>query len=585
MSPRRRFWFVWLALLAVIAGLTAIGYRKRQVVSRTWDWFVEGLSPVGTDWFEDATSRLGVEFVHDAGPTGKYFMPQVTGGGCALFDADGDDRLDILLLQNAGPKSASRNQLYQQQPDGTFRNVSAGCGLDFAGNNTGVAIGDVNNDGKPDVLVTQYHGARLLVNRGGCRFDDVTPTAGITNLYWGTSASFVDYDRDGWLDLLIANYVDYDGKRNCFAHRHEEFCGPKQFPGSPAHLFRNLGGSGGGVRFRDVSQSSGIAAARSSGLGVYCADLTADGWPDLFIANDLRPNHLWVNQKNGTFREEAVPRGIALAEHGGMDGNMGVAVGDFDSDGLTDLFVTHQSNETHTLWRQDADGLFSDVTARSRAATTRLHGTGFGAVMTDFDRDGHPDIAIANGNVSAPQRKDPGNSAAFWRDYHDQNQLMWNRGDGSFVEVSRINRAFCGYGNVGRGLATGDVNRDGRPDLLVTDIGGPARLLLNKSPDKNHWLAVRCLLPSGRDAIGAEVRLQVGERVFFRTVQPAESYLSSSSPELLFGLGVLPTVREIAVRWPDGSSETFPGGSADQRLQLRYGGGKRKGIERAAARG
>src|SRR5262245_60501978 len=337
-------------------------------------------------------------------------MPQSMYGGAALFDADGDGRLDILLLQGAGPNTGVGNRLYLQTADGKFRDASAGSGLDFDGTNIGVAVGDVDNDGRPDLVVTQFVGARLLHNEGGGKFRDVTAEAGIANPHWGASAAFVDYDRDGWLDLVVVNYLDYDQSWPCTASDNtREFCGPRTFPSTIPRLFHNLGpasrvASAPGaktsvVRFEDVTVPAGLATKAAPGLGVYAADLTGDGWPDLLLTNDGTPNHLWVNQRDGTFKNEAMSRGIAVTANGLPFANMGIAVADYDGNGLIDVFVTHLGSETHTLWRQDPVGQFKDHTQDSRVVRTAWRGTGFGAVAADFDRDGWPDIAFVNGRV------------------------------------------------------------------------------------------------------------------------------------------------------------------------------------------
>jgi hypothetical protein len=530
-------------------------------------------APPDPAWFEDATDRLGIAFVHDPGPAGDYLMPRAMGSGCALFDADGDGRLDILLLQNGGP-AGPPNHLFLQQPDGRFRDASAGSGLDFPGHNMGVAVGDANGDGRPDVLITQYRGARLLLNRGGGRFEDVTAAAGIDNPSWGTSAAFVDYDRDGRLDLIIVNYVDVDPGHACSdATGRREFCPPTSFPGTSARLFRNLGVRDGVPRFEDVSVRSGIAALPGPGLGVYVADLTGDGWPDLFVANDEKPNRLWVNQKDGTFKDEAVGRGLAFDEMGRAAGNMGIAAGDVDGDGLIDLFVTHLTTESHTLWRQGPRGTFTDRTRQSGVGGTRWRGTGFGTLVCDFDRDGRPDLALVNGRIARGGTLAPDGLAEFWRPYAERNQVLRNTGGGRFEDASDANPAFCGVGNVGRGLAWGDIDGDGRPDLLVTTVAGPARVLLNRSADGHHWVGVRPVLADGRDAHGAEVRVRAGGATQVRLADPTASYLSSSSPEALVGLGERADYDGIEVMWPDGSREAFPAGPADRRVTLRQRAG------------
>jgi enediyne biosynthesis protein E4 len=533
--------------------------------------------PPASDWFEDVSDAVGLTFTHECGPTGKFFMPQATYGAGALFDADGDGRLDILLLQGAGPNTGVKNRLYLQTRDGKFRDASAGSGLDFDGYNMGVAIGDVDNDGRPDVVITQFTGARLFHNEGGGKFREITTEAGITDPHWGTSAAFVDYDRDGWLDLIIVNYIDYDPTWPCTSpDGSKDFCGPRSFPGTIPRLYRNLGPEDGkSIRFADVTVSAGLTTKAAPGLGVYAADLTGDGWPDLLIANDGTPNHFWVNQKNGTFKNEAMSRGIALTGNGQTMANMGIAVADYDGDGLSDIFITHLSNETHTLWRQGPVGFFKDQTLPSQVTKTKWRGTGFGAVAADFDRDGWPDIAFVNGRVyRGPEPPGAGHLPEFWRVYAERNQLLRNVGGGKFDDISEVNPVFCGTPNVARGLAVGDFDNDGRPDLLVMPISGRARLYRNVAAG-GHWLGVRAVdvRHGGRDAYGATVRVTAGGRTWMQVVQPGHSYLCSNDPRLLFGLGSATTVDRIEVIWPDGTQERWPGGPSDKWVELRTGEG------------
>jgi hypothetical protein len=533
--------------------------------------------PAAPPWFEDVSDAVGLKFTHNCGETGTYFMPQSMYGGCALFDADGDGRLDILLLQGAGPDTGVGNRLYLQTPDGKFRDASAGSGLDFDGWNVGVAIGDVDNDGRPDVLITQYIGARLLRNEGGGKFRDITAETGIVNPQWGASAAFVDYDRDGRLDLIIVNYLDYDKSWPCTgSDGTREFCGPRTFPGTIPRLFRNLGpGDGKPVRFADVTVQAGLAAKAAPGLGVYAVDLTGDDWPDIFIANDGTPNHLWVNQKDGTFKNQAMSRGLALTGNGQPYANMGIAVADYDGDGLLDLFITHLGSETHTLWRQGPVGQFKDRTQESRVIRTAWRATGFGAVAADFDRDGWPDIAFVNGRVHRervlPQAK---HLPAFWQPYAERNQLLRNTGKGQFEDISESQPVFCGRANVARGLAVGDFDNDGRPDLLVLSIGDRARLYRNVAPG-GHWLGVRVTDPArgDRDLLGTVVRVTAGGRTWVQVAQSAHSYLSASDPRPLFGLGGAAAYDRIEVTWPDGTRKTFPGGPADRWVHLKPGSG------------
>jgi hypothetical protein len=532
-------------------------------------------------WFADVTDEVGLDFIHDAGPLGSFFMPQALGSGVALFDFDGDGLLDIYLLQNGGPNGKT-NRLYRQLPGGRFQDVSHGSGLDFAGHNMGVAIGDVNNDGFPDVLVTQYGGIRLLLNNGdGKSFTDVTKEAGLNNPAWGMSAAFLDYDRDGWLDLVVVNYVDYDPTWPCTSRSGvRDYCPPSIFPGRMAKLFRNLGGGPpdkqARVRFEEVTVAAGLAKLPGPGLGVCCADFDGDGWPDIFVANDGKPNRLWINQRNGTFAEEALRRGVAYNEMGTAEAGMGVALGDVDGDGLFDIFVTHLTEETNTLWRQGPRGLFRD---RTRAAGVAAHGaraTGFGVVLQDFDHDGALDLAVVNGRIARAAKSAAPALGPHWGFYAERNLLLANDGKGGFHNISKSNQGFCGTPNVARGLAWGDLDADGAVDLLVTTAGGPARLYRNVAPERGHWLLVRAIDPAlKRDALGTEVRVKAGERRWVRQISPAGSYLCSSDMRAHFGLGAADRFDAIEIQWPDGSAECFPGGPANRSVLLQKGKGVR----------
>jgi hypothetical protein len=336
------------------------------------------------------------------------------------------------------------------------------------------------------------------------------------------------------------------------------------------------------VRFKDVTIESGLGRVRGPGLGVFCADFNGDHWPDLFVANDGKPNHLWINQHDGTFKEEALVRGIAYNRLGRTEANMGVAAGDVDGDGLFDLLSTHLTEETHTLWRQGPRGLFQDGTVAAGLTRPCWRGTGFGAVLADFDHDGALDLAVVNGRVKRAQSsRGPRPSAEtvelFWNRYTERNQVFMNDGKGSFRDVSPSNNAFCGMARVGRGLACGDVNGDGALDLLVTNIAGPARLYRNVAPKRGHWLLVRAFDPQlHRDAYGAEITVQVAGRCLMRWINPGYSYLCSNDAQAHFGLGSAERADAIEVVWPDGSEEVFPGVDVDRVLVLRKGEGKPK---------
>lgn len=568
MQIHRRTWGAVLLVLA-LAAATAFYFLRNA----------DDTPPQasGDPWFVDVSDEVGLDFVHDAGPTGDYFMPQQVGSGAAFLDFDKDGRLDIYLLQNGGPKSASTNRLFRQLESGKLQDVSKNSGLDISGYNMGVAVGDFDNDGSPDVLVTQFNGVKLFRNQGDGTFRDVTVASGLSNPSWGTSAAFCDFDRDGWLDLVIVCYVDYDPTWPCTGPSGKrDYCAPKTFRGRVSRLFRNLGRGDTGVGFEDVTVKSGLGRVPGPGLGVLCADFDGDGWADIFVANDGEANRLWINRHDGTFTEEAVARGVAYNSAAVAMAGMGIAYGDVDGNGLGDLFVTHLGEETHTLWCQEPRGLFHDRTLLSGLLKSKWRGTGFGTLFADFDHDGHLDLAIVNGRVSANPQVPDWSLGPFWSYYGERNQLFRNEGGARFRDVSLENPAFCAKLNVARGLAQGDFDGDGAVDLLVTTIAGRARLYRNVAPGRGHWLTVRTVDPSRkRDALGAEVRIHAGERTWVRLFHPAESYLCSSEARAHFGLGDVSQLTRIEVAWPDGTREVFPGGRVNRHVVVSKGEGRR----------
>lgn len=570
--PNRRGWLLLVTGLILVLGLGPSCQRGSESPEQAQELASAGDPP----WFAEVATAWGVDFVHDPGPVGTYFMPQSMGSGLAVFDCDGDGLLDVYLLQFGGPQSRSVNRLFRQVEPGKFEDITVGSGLDVAGHCHGVAVGDVNNDGLPDVLLTFYGGIRLFLNRGQGRFEDITTASGLVNPLWAASCAFLDYDRDGWLDIVVVNYLDYDPKVECRSPEGKlDFCGPNAFAGVPSKLFRHRGMAAGLPRYEDVSLVSGIGRLPGPGLGVTVADFDGDGWPDIFVANDGAPNRLWINQRDGTFRDEAASRGIALTVMGKAYAGMGVAIGDTNNDGLFDIYVSHLGSETHTLWRQGPRGIFRDQTAAAGLLHTRWRGTGFGTLMADFDNDGAVDIAQVNGRVfrGGPARD---TDLGFWETYAERNQLFANDGTGKFRDISEANPAFCGYWNVGRGLVAADLDGDGGVDLVVNAIGGRTRIFRNVTPQRGHWVAFRVIDPQKkRDAYGAEIRVEAGGRQWVRTLQPAESYLSSSSPWAHVGLGSISRIDSVEVRWPDGPGEVerFTVSVIDRLVTLRRGEG------------
>ncbi len=411
-------------------------------------------------------------------------MPQSIGSGAAWLDFDNDGRLDVYLLHNVPTNSASRNQLFHQGIDGRFTNVSVGSELDVTGPGMGVTVGDVNNDGLPEVLLTEHGRARLFLNRGQGRFEDISRSAGIDNTRWATSAAFFDYDRDGWLDLVIANYVDYSETVPCHDTRGAlEFCGPQGLQGTVTRLFHNRGVAGA-VQFEDVSVAAGWARKPGAALGVLCADVNGDHWPDVLIADDGMPNRLYVNARDGTFTEEAAQRGLAYNAFGSAAANMGIAFGDVDGDGLSDIFVTHVSWEQHALWKQGPSGLFQDQTAAAGLGRLARRGTGFGTGLVDFDLDGDLDLAFVNGEIRRGHEPGPflTGQDPFWQPYAQRNQILANDGSGIFSDVSEANAAFCAHAAVGRGLGLRRFRQRRRGGLAGDERGRASAALAEHHP-------------------------------------------------------------------------------------------------------
>ncbi|MFQ5888710.1 MAG: CRTAC1 family protein, partial [Gemmatimonadota bacterium] len=526
--------------------------------------------------FTDVTAEVGLAFVHDAGVDSSYYMPESIGSGGAFLDYDGDGDLDIYLVNGARRGVAGRsrpplrNRLFRQEADGSFTDVTEASGLGDPGYGMGVAVGDIDNDGDPDVYVTNVGPDALYRNEGDGTFAEISRAAGIGNPAWGASAVFFDYDSDGLLDLYVTNYVAFDSTVVCTDEAgRPDYCGPAAFPGVPDVLYHNEGNG----TFADVSVASGIAAGRSKGLGVVAADFDRDGRQDLYVANDGEANHLWLNEGDGTFRDEAGALGAAVNALGRPEAGMGIALGDIDEDADLDLLITHLGGETNTLYRRAGPYGYQDDTSLAGLHGPSLPYTGFGTGFVDYDQDGDLDLVVVNGRVIRGPPLTTGRPPDWWDPYAEPNQLFENDGAGRFREVSEGVPALFEAVENSRGLAFGDVDEDGDLDLLITNGGGPARLLRSDGA-KGHWLIVRAVEPAlRRDAIGAEVTVVAGGRRLHRIATAGESFLSSSDPRVHFGLGDAAEVERILVRWPDGTSEAFPGVAADRAVTLRRGEG------------
>lgn len=554
--------------------------------------------------FIDVSAASGLDFEHQNGRSGEFFFVEMVGGGGAFFDYDNDGDLDLYLVQStvfvpaadgSPPSIGRRDDLHDRlfrndlaAPGTTprFVDVTAESGIRGDGYGMGVTTGDFDGDGWVDLYVTHFGSNQLWRNRGvgddgKVTFEDVTETANADDPRWSTSATFLDFDQDGRLDLYVVNYVDYDlgDRRRCTSESgRRDYCGPQNFSGEPDRLLRNRGvGADGNVSFEDVSGRAGILSEYGSGLGVVSGDFDEDGWQDLYVANDLMPNVMWRNRGDGTFSNEALMAGCAVNMEGAAEASMGVDAGDFDNDGDDDLFITHLADETNTLYLNDGSGQFEDRSLASQLGAVSLTYTGFGTAMLDFDNDGWLDLATANGAVHIiEEQARAGDSYPF-----DQpNQLFRNlgpdpSGEITFAEISDAAGPDFAGSNVSRGLAVGDVDNDGDSDLLIINNQGPARLLLNQATAQHHWLGLRLLDGQGNlvTEARAEVRLEDG-RSLHRRARSGASYCSANDPRILVGLGDSKVVDQVRVTWPGGTQEDFTVPEIDQYHTLQRGTGQ-----------
>ena len=545
----------------------------------------------GGDWFTDEAASAGLDFVHVNGMSGEYRFAEMMGPGAAVLDFDNDGDLDLYLPQGhllgAGAAQDDRgaplkDRLYRNDlavhADGSrtlrFTDVTDSSGLDVRSYGMGVATGDFDNDGRVDLFLTQLGPERLFRNAGDGTFAEAPGAGGASDPRWSLSATVLDYDRDGWLDLYVAHYVDHDAEGNaaCYAPTGErDYCGPQQYLPVPDRLYRNLGGG----RFADRTAEAQVATEYGPALGVVASDVDGDGWTDIYVANDGQENQLWVNRRDGTFRNDALLAGVALNDAGRAEAGMGVDAGDFDNDGDEDLFVTHLVTQTNTLYVNTGAGLFEDRSAASGLGAPSLPYTGFGAVWFDFDNDGWLDVLAVNGAVNTiralAQAEDP-------HPLHQRNQLFRNLGNGRFEDVSRRAGAVFGLSEVSRGAAVGDLDNDGDLDLFVTNNNGRARLLINHVGNRNRWLGLR--LVGGdppRDMLGARVGIfRRGGPPLWRRSRTDGSYASGRDPRVLVGLGDARTVPRLRVVWPSGRTEEWTDVAADQWLTLQEGTGRRR---------
>ncbi len=515
--------------------------------------------------FTDVTAQAGIHFTHNAGRSGRKYLPETLGAGCAFFDADGDGWPDILLINGKdfvprGHRSVAA--LYHNNHNGTFTDVTAGSGLDVEMYGMGVAIADYDNDGREDVYITALDGDHLFHNEGNGKFRDVTQASGIQNASFGASAAWLDYDRDGKVDLFVANYVQWTQKGDLFCSLDgatKSYCTPESYKGTRSRLFHNLGNG----RFEDVTEKAGLGDPTSKSLGVTVLDYNNDGWPDLFVANDTQPNKLYRNLGNGTFKEEGMTAGVAYGEDGVARGAMGADAADYDRSGRPHLLVGNFSNQMLGLYHNEGNGLFVDEAPSSAVGRSSLLSLSFGVFFFDYDLDGYPDILAANGHIEDEiGRIQPKVS------YKETPLLFRNLGNHQFDNVSsQVGPAFS-KAMVARGAAYADFDHDGDLDVLISTNNGPALLLRNDGGNRNHWLNVRLVgARSNRDGIGAVVRVESAGGKQWNMVRSGSSYCSQSDLALTFGLGP-DAAASLEVVWPSGVKQQFKNVAGNQRVTI-----------------
>jgi hypothetical protein len=529
----------------------------------------------GKPWFMDVTAQAGIDFNHFDSATSMHYIPEVMGSGVGWIDYDGDGWIDLFCIQD-GPlqlsdKAAPTHKFYRNNGNGTFTEVTRQIGLDKSGYGMGCAVGDYDNDGFDDLVVTYLDHVSLFHNepdgQGGRRFVDVSASSGIVNPHWGTSCGWGDIDGDGFLDLYVCNYVEIDLKnyKPCENQDIKQYfvCPPTVFPTTAHKLFHNNGNG----TFTDVSETSGVATPKSGGgLGVSLADFDGDGKIDIYAANDMRPAFVFHNQGNGHLADLGAFSGAALMPTGRFMAGMGVAVGDIDGSGLPSVLVTNYQDEPTMVFRNRGKMDFREWSHPSGLGPATMKTLGFGIELFDADLDGTLDVAIANGHVVR-------NSMAIFRSPYEQaGQMFVGDGHGRFTEVSDTAGAYFREKRVGRGLAVGDFDNDGRADLVFSHNSGPVQLLHNATETANHWLRLELVgdgKKSNRNAIGARVEIETGGRKLVRFVTGGGSYLSAGDRRVLVGLGKDERAERVTVTWPSGRKQEFRdlAGNAGWRLK------------------
>jgi hypothetical protein len=517
--------------------------------------------------FSDVTASAGIRFQHNSGAYGGKLLPETLGSGCAFLDYDADGWQDILLVNSMDWPGHKRQRttlkLYRNNRNGTFSDVTRAAGLDLEMYGMGVAIGDYDNDGFPDIFITCVGQSRLFRNTGKGAFVDVTKAAGLLGkLGLSTSAVWIDYNRDGFLDLFVCNYVRWAAEHDVFCSldgKNKSYCTPEAYRGETCWLYRNRGNG----TFEDVTASSGVFDSSSKSLGVALLDYDQDGWPDLLVANDTQPNKLYKNLHNGKFQDVAVEAGLAFSAEGKARAGMGVDVADFENSGKPGIIITNFDNEMIGLYRYGSQG-YDDVAMQEGVGNASRNTLGFGCVFFDANLDGLMDIAVANGHIDETVRNIRGNVG-----YAQPAQMFENLGGGKFQDVAGEIGGGFDQPKVGRGLAVGDIDRDGDLDVLLTTNNGSAFLYRNDVSNGNHSIRFKLVgTESNRDAIGAMVRVFADGKQQTRMVRSGSSYLSQSELPVTIGVGKLQRIDRLVVEWPSGKTEQYPALRTGRAFQI-----------------
>ena len=576
--------------LSACGGETPVGTALRSGAPPASDG-AAAIDETGRDaWFTERAAAAGLDFTHSNGMSGRYYFPEMIPAGAGLLDYDNDGDLDVYLVQgrllgddpnrsDGSPPAAAHRQggrLFRNdlrvEADGTrsvrFTDVTEGSEIEARGYGMGVATGDFTNDGCTDIYLTNLGPNQLFRNDCDGTFTDVSESSGAEGGGWSVSAAFVDYDRDGWLDLYVGNYVQYsiETDRPCtgLAGR-RDYCTPEVYAPQADRLYRNRGDG----RFTDETVTALPGASFGPALGVSTADFDGDGWIDVYVANDVHANLLWINQRDGTFRERGLVSGAALSGDGVEEASMGVDAGDFDNDGDFDLFMTHLPTEGNNLYENDGTGFFEDVSIRTGLGPASHGRTGFGTAWFDVDNDGWLDLLAVNGAIEAIDGRgdDP-------LPYDETDLLFRNLRNGRFEDVTARAGATFRRSEISRGAAFGDIDNDGDTDVVVSNNSGPARLLFNEVGDRSHWLGLR-LLGSGtqRDMLGARVAVIRAGETRWRHVRTDGSYASAHDPRVLVGLGPSSESPRVRVTWSSGRVEEWRNLSVDRYTTLTEGQG------------